>query len=351
MTDKTMIRTILRGPKDIYLEKAPIPEVGPDEVLVRLQAGALCTWEQRTYQGIAKNYPLLGGHESAGIVEAIGENVLTKVKVGDKVAVAFLTRCMQCESCRRGYTNICDNLRAKDEPGMPFGPGGLSQYALVKGYMVYKVADHLSFDEASLAEPLSCVVRSVRRANIQPGETVAVVGVGIMGLFHLLLAKDRGARVIVSELVPARREMAQDLGADVVIDPQNEDFVQRVRELTGGWGSDVTFCAIGVSQVIEQAVQAAAKHGRIMVYAAVYPPGSTITIDPNLFHHKEIVLTGSMSQDQDDFQQAVNLLNTGAIDVKPLITKVFPLSQIEEAFQAAMSLDTYRVIVRPWDGM
>ncbi|MBI3287645.1 MAG: zinc-binding dehydrogenase [Chloroflexi bacterium] len=350
MSGKTMIRTVLRGPKDIYLERSEIPSIGPDEVLVRLRAGALCTWEQRTYQGIAKNYPLLGGHESAGTVEAVGSQVLTKVKVGDKVAVAFLTRCMQCESCRRGYTNICDNLRAGDEPGKPFGPGGLSQYAVVKGYQVYKLADHLSFAEGSLAEPLACVVHSVRRANIQPGETVVIVGAGIMGLFHLLLAKERGARVVVSELIELRREMAQRLGADAVIDPHKENYVQQVRELTDGWGADVTFCAIGVSQIIEEAVQAAAKRGRVMVYAAVYPHGSTITLDPNLFHHREIVLTGSMSQDQDDFQQAVNLLNTGALDVKPFISKVFPLGQIEAAFQASLSLDTYRVIVDPWDG-
>jgi L-iditol 2-dehydrogenase len=137
------------------------------------------------------------------------------------------------------------------------------------------------------------------------------------------------------------------MGADVIIDPKKHSYAAQVEELTGGRGADVVFCAVSIGSVVEQAMESVAKGGRVHVYASIHPRGTRISVDPNLFHNKEITLTGTMSQDKGDMRQAVQMISGGAIDLRPLISLQFPLSQLEEALQAAIRPDTYRVIVHP----
>jgi len=343
----TYTRSILTGVKEIEFEEVPIPEPGPTQALVKVHACALCTWEQRVYAGIEKGfYPLLGGHEVSGVLVKAGEQVLTTAKPGDRVVAAMLTRCGQCISCRRGLDNICDNAWANRPKHGPAGPGGLSEYVLIEDYQLYPVDNgDVPFEELCLAEPLACVLRSVKKARVEPADNVIIIGAGIMGLLHLTLVQRLGARVIVSEPNPTRAAKARSLGAVATIDPASEDFVRRAKELTGGRGPDVIFCAIGIPAAIEQAVSAVGKGGRVMVYARVHPRDSMITIDPNLFHGREITLTGTMSQDHEDFLQAVGLLSNCIVDMKPLVSAVYPFSQLKEALEAAISPETYRVIV------
>ncbi|MFQ6014973.1 MAG: zinc-binding dehydrogenase [Anaerolineae bacterium] len=346
MPKKTMRRAVLAGPRKVELQEVAIPEAGPDQVLVRVRACALCTWEQRVFAGIDDRfYPLLGGHEVSGVVETVGSGVDNPVSAGDRVAVALLKRCGQCYACRRGYNNICDHARRAVGKGEIAGPGGLSEYVVAQGYQVFKVSDDLPFVEACLSEPLACVLRSVKKVKIEYGDFVVIVGAGIMGLFHLLLAKQRGATVMVSEISEARLAKARELGADFTINPEEEDLVGKVKELTSGQGAEVIIAAIGAGSAIEAGVRAAAKGGRVQIFAAIQPRGTTITLDPDFFHHREIVLTGTMSQSWDDFRQATEVLSNRIIDVKPLISKVHPLEEIEQAFEEAISLNTYRVVV------
>ncbi|MDY7040641.1 MAG: zinc-binding dehydrogenase, partial [Chloroflexota bacterium] len=265
----TYTRSILTGVKEIKFEKVPIPEPGPTQALVQVKACALCTWEQRVYAGIQRNfYPLLGGHEVSGVLAKAGERVLTTAKPGDRVVAAMLTRCGQCTSCRRGLDNICDNAWANRPQEGPAGPGGLGEYVLVEDYQLYPAnSGRVPFEELCLAEPLACVLRSIKKAGVEPADNVVVIGAGIMGLLHLTLAQRIGARVIVSEPSATRADKAKSLGAVAVIDPTGEDFVQRVKELTGGRGPDVIFCAVGIPTAVEQAVQAVSKGGRVMMYA------------------------------------------------------------------------------------
>jgi threonine dehydrogenase-like Zn-dependent dehydrogenase len=172
-----------------------------------------------------------------------------------------------------------------------------------------------------------------------------IIGAGIMGLLHLTMLQRLGARVFVSEPNPVRAAKACELGALGTIDPTKENFVEKVKALTGGRGADVIVAAIGVAAAIQEAIQAVGKGGRLMVYASVQPRGSTITIDPNLFHNKEIVLSGTVSQSHEDFLQAVSLLTTRTVDVRPLITNVFPFAQLREALEAALNGNNYRVVV------
>lgn len=346
MTKKTFIRSILVAPKEIRFEEVPIPTPGPEQALVQVKACALCTWEQRVYAGIDRSvYPLLGGHEVSGIVTEVGPGLQTIVKPGDHVVAARLYRCLQCTSCRRGLDNICDNAWQNRHTGEPTGPGGLSEYMLVDGYQIYRVNGEVPFVESCLSEPLSCVLRSIKKAQVQPADNVAILGAGVMGLLHLILTKRLGARVIVSEPNTVRAAKALEMGAWATIDPSTENFTERVRELTEGRGADVIFAAVGIASAIEEAINAVAKGGRLMVYASVHPSGSMITIDPNLFHHKEIVLTGTVSQNREDLLQAVSLLSTRSVDIRPLISKVFPFAQLREALEAALNGNNYRVIV------
>lgn len=345
----TYRRSVIVGPQHVELEEVAIPEPGPRQVLIRVDAAALCTWEQRVYAGIDNwSYPLVGGHEFAGEVVALGPGVIQPLQPGDQVAVAGLRRCGECWACRRGYDNICDNPHAtKRQPGQPWGPCGFGQYALVDGYQIYRYPRPVSPFEAALAEPLACVLHDVKRFTPRRGDTAVIVGAGIMGLLHLAALRSSGAVVVVSEPDATRRAKALEMGADATIDPSDEDYVGAVQRLTDGRGASVTYVAIGVPSAIELAVRGAAKRGIVSVYASIHPRGSMIQVDPNLFHHKEVMLSGSLAQDHEDFLDAVWSIAHHTIDLKPLLSAAFPLENLVEAFAAAARPDTYRIFVTP----
>lgn len=347
--NQTMQRAIIVGPKEVEIEEVPLLAPGSDEVLVKVHASALCTFEQRAYIGMdARFYPLLGGHELAGIVEAVGDAV-DNVSVGDKVAISALDRCGNCYSCRRGYgcENVWFKKAKKDRPQGPMGPAGLATHKMAKDYQVFKLASDTNLLYASLTEPLACVLRSIKKAQIQPGDVLVILGGGVMGMLHTMLAKGHGASVIVSEPDAARREQALRFGANHAVDPSEGDFTENIKALSGGRGADVIIVATGVMKALEASIGALAKGGRLLVYARMYPKGETIAVDPNLLHDNEIVLTGTISQSQEDFQQAAEMISRGAIDLEPVISETYPFEQIKAAFEASIDLRTYRVVVNP----
>jgi threonine dehydrogenase-like Zn-dependent dehydrogenase len=344
---ETYKRAVFVGPRQIRLDDLPIPEPNPRQALVRVRACALCTWEQREYSGEERFYPLAGGHEVSGELVKLGRWVHTDAQVGDRVVAALLTRCGYCESCQRGLNNICDNMRKPFRDTDVPGPAGLAEYVLIDDYQLYRADNGRPFEELCLAEPLGCVIRSVRMSGVERADNAVVVGAGIMGLLHLVLLKQAGARVIVSEVDETRAAFAKEMGADAVIDPISEPFADQVKALTGGRGADVIFVAVAVASTVEQAVEAAAKAGRVHVYSSIHPRGTKISIDPNPFHSKEIVLTGTMSQDKEDMRQSVRMISQGLIDLRPFISLVLPFERLEEGLQAAMRPDTYRVVIAP----
>jgi L-iditol 2-dehydrogenase len=346
----TYRRSVITAPRRIEFQDVVIPEPGPKQVLVRVGAAALCTWEQRVYAGVDSwSYPLVGGHEFSGEVVAVGAEVAQQSLPGDQVAVAGLRRCGECWACRRGYDNICDNQHhavARD-PGAPWGPGGFGQYVRVDGYQVYRFPRRVSALEAALAEPLACVLHDVKRFTPRRGDTAVIVGAGIMGLLHLAALRSSGAVIVVSEPDPVRRAKALQMGAHAVIDPSTEDYVEAVLRLTDGRGASVTYLAIGAPGAIEHAVKGAAKRGIVSVYASVHPRGQTIQVDPNLLHYKEIVLSGSLAQDHEDFLDSVWSIAHGTVNLQPVLSGTFPLEHLDQAFAAASRPDTYRVFVIP----
>lgn len=344
---QTYKRAVFVKPGTIRFDELPIPKPGPSQALVQVKACALCTWEQRSYTGEEPFYPLSSGHEVSGELVEVGSRVFSKAKVGDRVVASLLTRCGYCDSCRRGMDNLCDNNRKAYRDANVPGPAGLAEYVLLEDYQLYPAGNGVSFEELCLAEPLACVIRSVTKSAVGRADQVVVVGAGIMGVLHLNLLKQAGATVFVSEPNPARAAFALEMGADAIIDPTNGSFSEKVKALTGGRGADAVLCAVSIGAVVEQAVQAVAKAGRVHVYASIHPRETRISVDPNLFHNKEIVLTGTMSQDRQDMRKAVDMISRQTIDLRPLISRTFPLSDLDEALKAAIRPDTYRVIVLP----
>lgn len=335
------------GQQKVEILDLSTPDLRPGEALVKVHAVALCTLEQRIFRGEMKMpLPCTGGHEVAGEVVAFGEGVnLKKWAVGDRVAVRMLYSCGECYYCRTGHTNMCERAQKKPtREGLLVGPGGLCDYVVVDTNSLFKIPDTLSYEEASLTEPLACVVHSVGRANIQLGEDVVIIGGGIMGQYHVLLAKRRGARVIMSEVDDSRRKLAEELGADITFNPMEHDPVEYVKSLTEGRGADVVFNTTAIPAVVPQAIGMTGKAGRMIQYSSMHPDAPT-PVSPQMLHGNETILTGSISPDGHDFYTANRLLSSGIVNCKPLIAKSFPFAEAQKAFEAAIVPGTFRVII------
>lgn len=349
MATELMRRAVIVGPRQVEIEESPLPDLAGDDVLVRVRHSALCTFEQRAFTGAdTRFYPLYGGHEMAGVVEATGPQVVN-IKVGDKVAIWAIDRCGSCRSCRRGYA--CENTWFKkpggEKPKGPMGPAGLATHKLAKEYQVFKLAPDVDLLEAALTEPLGCVLRSVNKANVVAGDSVVIVGGGVMGLLHVMVCKGRGAQVIVSEPHAGRRADSLRFGASAAIDPNAGDFGEQVKALTEGRGADVIFVATSYVPALQASFGALTKGGRVLVYARMEPKGALLNLDPNWFHDNEIVLTGTISTSPIEFQQSAQVISSRALDLRSVISATYPLDEINPAFEASVDLGTYRVVVNP----
>lgn len=340
------IRTaVMTGPEAIEIREIDLPEPGPRQVLIKVKAVALCTWEQRFFKGIAaESYPFRGGHEVSGEVVSVGSETVCEACPGDRVAVSIMTRCGVCDSCRRGLDNFCENDNGGDIPGVPWGPGGLSDYVVLEDYQVYKAQPESSFKSLSLAEPVACVLRSVRLPELLFGDVALVQGAGIMGLIHVMLLKQSGVTVLVSEPDQKRREKALEISADFAADPLDDSFTDWIQSHTGKRGVNAVYFTAGGGPAVTQALPLLAHGGWLCLYGSVHPKGS-IEIDPNFIHYNELNLTGTFSHTKHSFRQSVALLASGLVDASPFISEVYPFDEVEAAFKRAISPDTYRVVV------
>lgn len=337
------------GKVEIKTLRFPEPEVG--QVLIRQHACALCTMEQRMYANITDwGYGGVWGHEVSGVVEAIGPGTLTSLKVGDHVARGGGGFCGACHYCSIGLTRLCENggmgrSKAIDvETGEEVeGSFGLSQYAVAEIGAIAKMSPDLSFPESSLLEPLACVTQSTNKLNIQIGQTVVVIGAGTMGLLNMMMAKIRGAYVIVSDLDEGRREKALKLAAHAAIDPAG-DVLEQLKALNDGRGADVVITAVGNKAVNEDALKMVGPEGVVMLFASAHP-ASPIELDPNMVHRTGINVTGEVSKNRKDIYQASIALSRGLLDVKPVIEATYPIEEADAAFKRASYEDTYRIVI------
>jgi L-iditol 2-dehydrogenase len=336
---------VFTGPGALEIREIDLPALGPGQVLVKVRACALCTWEQRFFKGTApESYPFRGGHEVSGEVVAIGPGADCEAAVGDAVALAIMTRCGTCYYCRRGMDNFCQRDEGGSLPGLPWGPGGLSEHIIVDDYQVYQASPQRDFASLALAEPVACVIRSVGLPPLEFGDTALVQGVGVMGLLHVALLKQRGLRVLVAEPDAQRRAQALALGADSACDPLACDLAETVRAETSGRGVRAIFFTAGGAPAIQQALPVLDKGGWLCLYGSVHPK-APVSLDPNFVHYRELVVTGTFSHTKASFQQAVALLARGQIDTAPYISETVPFPDVARGFERALSPDSYRVVV------
>ncbi|MDN5361899.1 MAG: L-iditol 2-dehydrogenase [Moorella sp. (in: firmicutes)] len=336
---------IFDAPGKLALREVPEPEMAADEVLIKIDACGLCTWEQTIFAGVEPaKFPFWGGHEIAGTVIAVGPEVSPPVEIGQPVAVASLTRCGDCYYCRRGLDNHCLKAAEKPAGGRPWGPAGFAEYIAVPRYMVHPLANTQNSQAGILAEPLACVVRAVKRANLRNGDTAVVIGAGLMGLLFILVARYYGAQVIVSQPSALRRQKAVALGADYALDPRQEKLVDFVRRHTEGYGANAVFYTAGGQQAIADGLQALAKDGRLVVYAPIHPD-SAMTLNINDFHYREITLTGSLMHDHQSFVTAAELISKGVIELSLFNVLPMPFTQMEAAIEKAKDRSIHRVML------
>ena len=327
-----MKAAMLYGVKDLRIEDVEVPEVKAGEVLVKIKAATTCGTDlkifQRGYVEKVITLPTVFGHEWAGEVVEVGEGS-DWPKKRMRVRAGNSAPCLHCSMCQKGKYNLCEN--------MIWLWGAYAEYIKVPARMVLvnmqEIPQHVSYEEASITEPLACVLHGAEEAGAKLGDTVTIIGAGPIGLLHLLTAKRKGAGKIISiDLVEERLNFARKLGADETINAGKENFVEKVRRLTGGYGADVVIEAIGLPATWEQALKLVRKGGTVLEFGGC-PPGTEIKVDTELLHYGEVTVRGAFHATPLHFKKALNLIASRTIDVRPLATRKMKLEEIKEAFE------------------
>ena len=348
---ETMRTAVFHGVKDISLEECPRPKATGNKVLVKVDSCAICTWEQRVYTGMNKvEYPFIGGHETAGTIVEMGEEVnRDEWAIGDKVVVGVQLPCDECYLCKSGHGESCEHYdHSAQLEGLPYhGMGGLSEYLLMPTRCLFKYWG-VDAHQASIIEPVSCVVHSIEMADIALGDTALVIGCGIMGLLHVQLAKKRGAMVIVSDVNEERTALARKLGADYVINPAKEDLPAKVLEYTRGRKAQEVFDTTPFPSVLLDAYKCVGNTGKVILYSSIHPkPGEDklVPIDAGWMHSWSIKTLGTANSNSRDFMRAATLVSEKLIDMEPFVSAVYPATQVKEAFEEAIKGKSFRVVV------
>ena len=333
------------GGKKFEVRDLPLPEIGEQDVLVRVAACGVCGTDVHIYHGSKGSTdvkpPVVLGHELAGEVEKIGSQVTT-VKPGDHVTIDPNIYCGKCHFCQIGKKQMCQNLYAigvnRD--------GGFAQYCVAPETQCYQLDKEVPLKYGAMTEPLACCVHGIDRAGIRQGDTVCVIGGGAIGLLMIQLAKLSGAsKVILSEPVAMRREIGKKVGAWACVDPIHEDIKERLKELLGTEGVDVVIECVGTSVAAEQAFLAADRGATILLFS-VPKPESIYSLHLEEVFQKELTILGSMIN-PDTHGRAAALINSGVLKLEPIITHSFSVEQVEEAILMQQSADSIKVIVEP----
>ena len=347
---ESMLAASLRSPGALVLDERPIPTLGPRDVLLSIEATTLCGTDLRIATGQKTNGVTPGvilGHEIAARVWRVGSELTAGVDVpapGTQVGLAPEIACGHCAPCTSGRSNVCANMRL-------FGTGvdgGLADFILVPEEAlacITPVAHEIAPPHLALAEPLSCCLRATTRLPIESNSRVLVLGTGPIGLIHCALAVCAGARVMACGR-QARLEPARAMGVEVTTSAQGEDLVREVLRWTDGIGADVVIIAVGDPGLVPIAAQCARIGGHVSFFAG-FPAGATAQIDPNLVHYRELTISGSANATLDDYAAAVETLSSGRIDLSPLITHEYELSDVSDALDAVRTRAGLKVAVRP----
>ncbi len=331
--------------KDIRLEEMPTPQPGEGELVVRVMASGICGSDVMEWYRTGKT-PLVLGHEMAGEITEVGKGV-TKYRPGQRIAASHHVPCNTCHYCRSGHDTVCDTLRSTK-----FYPGGFSEYLLLPSINVdrgvYLLPDELTYDEATFIEPLACVLRGQKAARVEMGKSVLVIGSGISGSLHIALARALGAFLVVgTDISDFRLDMARKVGADETIHAK-EDVAGRFKEINGGRGADAVILTAGAPQAIEQAFNSVDRGGTVLFFAPAREDQDVPLPVNRLFWRNEITLTSSYAANYEEHMSAMELIRSGRVRVKDMITHTLPLERTQEGFALVESGgESLKVIIRP----
>ncbi len=347
MPGDKMKAAMLYGIKDLQVQDIDIPTVADGEILVKVKAATTCGTDLKIYQrgyvsGVIK-LPTVFGHEWAGEIAEVGKGV-SYFQRGMRVRAGNSSPCLRCYMCQKGKFNLCED--------MMWLWGAYAEYIKVPQRIVMLntqvIPDHVSYEEAAVTEPLACVLHGIEEAGVKLGDTVAVIGAGPIGLLHLLTVRKMGAgKVIISDTIDERLKLAHRLGADETINAKSEDTVERTKKFTQGYGADVVIEAIGMPATWEQALKMVRKGGTVLEFGGC-PPGTEIKVSTEQLHYGETTVMGAFHTTPAHFKKALNLIASGAINVKPLITNRMKLGDIKQAFETlATSKVDIKIAVLP----
>jgi L-iditol 2-dehydrogenase len=338
------------GPKDIRIDEIPVPEIKSDELLVKIEACAVCGSDLKSFNvgNPRLKPPIVMGHEFTGTIVEAGSEV-SAYAINDKIVMATSVSCGDCLYCKKGWTNLCVNLAPM---GFYFN-GGMAEYTVIpsraiKNGHVVKVPNGLKADFASLAEPLSCAVNSIDKCDIQKGDTVLIMGAGPMAILNACVARYEGAgKIIMTEINEARLEQAAGFDIDLLVNSAKEDVQEIVLNETNGMGADVVIVAAPAAQPQEQALSLVRKNGTVNLFASLPAGQSNLTLDSRLIHYNEIKLTGSSDSTAKHVEKAVEMLSDEKFPSAKIATHVLSLDDIHEAFDLMISGEALRVILKP----
>lgn len=330
--------------RDVRLEELPTPKIGPGELLVKVLASGICGSDVLEWYRI-KKAPLVLGHEIAGEIVEVGEGA-ERYKVGDRVFVSHHIPCNTCHYCLSGHHTACETLHTTN-----YDPGGFAEYIRVPKLNVdrgvFLLPDEVSFEEGAFIEPLACVIRGQRVAQLQPSQSVLILGSGISGLLHLLLARALGTgRVITTDINEYRLKMAQKFGADTVIHA-SEDIPARLHQVNDNRLADLVIVCTGAFPAFTQALQSVDRGGTVLFFATT-DPGADLPVPVNEFWRNEIKLMPSYGNSPLDATVAIELIRAGRIPVHKMITHRLSLAETGLGFQlVAGAGESIKVIIEP----
>lgn len=322
-----MKSAVFYGKHDLRVEEHPMPEVGPHDVLIQVEACGVCGTDVHIYEGdkgaAEVTPPTILGHEFSGVIREVGSEV-KKYKAGDRVCIDPNCYCGACDPCRNGVAHFCENM-------MGYGTtvnGGFAEYCAVDERQVYLLGENTTFEQGAMAEPVACCLHGIDMCEIQPGQQVVIIGGGMIGLLMLQLAKLAGAaKVALLEPVENKREVGRKLGADVCIDPAKEDVKERLAENGMDWVNVVIEC-VGRPSTIEQAIEIAGNKAVVMMFGLT-KPDEEIAVKPFQVFQKELVLKASYINPYTQ-KRALDLINSGRLDVSSMVYEVCSLDKLEE---------------------
>lgn len=349
-----MKAAVFYGLEDIRVEERSLPAIGEGEILLKVEACAICGTDVRIFhhghRGVKP--PQVIGHEIAGIIVDKGKKVEGH-ELGECVVVDPIVSCGYCYFCRRNLTNLCLTFKERTEAFGYFYPGGFAEYMVIpekavrRGNLI-KFSQTLSFEEAAISEPMACALNGQMLSQVKVGERVLIIGAGPVGCMHIGLARIFGAtKILVAEVQEARLEVAQKFGADRYINPAREDLKEAVLSETDGIGPDVVIVAASSKKAQEEALSLAAPRARINLFGGLPKEDSVLGVDGNNVHYKELFIHGTSGAAPSHIRMCLELMASRRIDGSAYISKIVSLEELPEMLREIQRGPYLKVVVKP----